>query len=198
MACPSCDLIFDLGKLPDGATASCSRCGTYLTNRREDALTRVMAFSSAALVTMLMACAFPFMQFSRAGFENTMTLPQTVIELWRNDMPWLAALVAGFILIIPVTVMGMTLVLALTLSREAHPPWLKGLGSVLFHLHTWSMAEVFFIGVLVSLVKIAHMANVVLGLSFWAYAAFTVLFVMTLSNVDRFQFWQKIEALSPT
>jgi paraquat-inducible protein A len=113
-------------------------------------------------------------------------------------MPWLSALVAGFILVIPTTVMLMTLGLAFTLTREAHPPWLKGLGSLVFHLHTWSMAEVFFIGVLVSLVKIAHMASVVLGLSFWAYAGFTVLFVMTLSNVDKFQFWQKIEALSPT
>ena len=54
----------------------------------------------------------------------------------------------------------------------------------------------FFIGVLVSLAKIAHMATVVLGISFWAYAAFTILFVMTITNLDRFQSWQRIEALS--
>jgi len=198
MACPSCDLIFDLAGVPDGGTAVCSRCGSFLTRRRDDAFVRIMAFSTAALVTMALACAFPFLEFSRAGFENTMTLPQTVAELWRNDMPWLALLVAAFILAIPALVMALSLLLAFLLNRGVHTRWLHPLGSVVFHLNTWSMAEVFFIGVLVSMVKIAKMATVVLGPSFWAYAAFTVLFVMTLSNLDKFQSWQRIEALSPT
>ncbi len=147
---------------------------------------------------LAVACAFPFMKFSRAGLENTMTLPQTVLELWVNNMPWLAVLVAGFIIVIPAVVMVMVLVMAQALVREAHPPWLRPLGSIVFHLQSWSMVEVFFIGVLVSLVKIAKMATIVLGISFWAYAAFAVLFTAALTHLDKFQSWQKIEALSPS
>ena len=57
------------------------------------------------------------------------------------------------------------------------------------------MVDVFFIGVLVSLVKIAQMATIHMGISFWAYAAFSVLFILALSNLDRFQCWRRIEAL---
>jgi paraquat-inducible protein A len=180
IACPSCDLIFNVANLADGATARCSRCGQFLTRRRDDALDRVTAYSIAALVMLAVGCAFPFMKFSRAGLENTMTLPQTVLELWDNNM--------GIVSI------GM-LVLSTTLSRRQHADWLPKLGSLIFHVQNWSMVEVFFVGVLVSLVKIAKMATIVLGTSFWAYAAFTILFTLAITNLDKFQCWQTIERL---
>lgn len=162
IACPSCDLVFNVANLADGATARCSRCGQFLTQRRDDALDRVAAYSSAALVMLAIGCAFPFMKFSRAGLENTMTLPQTVMELWYNNMPWLAVIVAAFILLIPGLVAVGMLALSTTLSRGRNPEWLPRLGSFIFHVQNWSMVEVFFVGVLVSLVKIAKLATVVL------------------------------------
>ena len=51
------------------------------------------------------------------------------------------------------------------------------------------------IGVIVSLVKIMAMATVVLGISFWAYTAFAICFTLAVSNLDRYQCWERIEAL---
>jgi paraquat-inducible protein A len=44
-------------------------------------------------------------------------------------------------------------------------------------------------------VKIAAMATVVIGISFWAYAAFTICFTLAVSSLDRYQCWERIEAL---
>jgi paraquat-inducible protein A len=57
------------------------------------------------------------------------------------------------------------------------------------------MVEVFIIAVIVSLVKIASLATVVLGISFWAYAAFSICFTLALVTLDRYQCWEMIEAL---
>jgi paraquat-inducible protein A len=57
------------------------------------------------------------------------------------------------------------------------------------------MVEVFIIGVIVSLVKIAAMATVELGISFWAYAGFAICFTLAISSLDRYQCWERIEAL---
>ena len=197
IACPACDLIFDVSGLADGETANCARCGNFLTTRKDDAFERVTSYCIAALVMLAIAFAFPFMQFSRAGLENTMTLPQTVLELWTNNMPGLALIVASFIIVIPALVTICMLVLSMTLSRNLAPDWLRALGSTVFHLQNWSMVEVFFVGVLVSLVKIAKMATIVLGISFWAYAAFSILFTLAITNLDKFQSWQRIETLNP-
>ena len=57
------------------------------------------------------------------------------------------------------------------------------------------MVEVFIIAVIVALVKIAAMATVVIGISFWAYAAFAICFTLAVSSLDRYQCWERIEAL---
>ena len=55
--------------------------------------------------------------------------------------------------------------------------------------------EVFAIGVIVSLVKLAAMARVELGLSFWAYLAFSGLFLLAFSSMDRLTVWSSIERI---
>ena len=59
------------------------------------------------------------------------------------------------------------------------------------------MVEVFFFGVLVSLVKITHMATIVLGIAFWAYAAFSVSFILAISRLDTYYTWKRLEELEP-
>ncbi|PCH53186.1 MAG: hypothetical protein COC20_00635 [Cellvibrionales bacterium] len=195
LACPSCDLLFDVAELKDGETASCSRCGHFLTKYRSDELDRVLAFASSALILLALACIYPFMSLKAGGLESMMTLPQTALNLWDYGMPFLAFLVAAFIIFIPAVIVSLILVLVIALISERHYSWLSPVGRLIYTLQSWSMVEVFFIGVLVSLVKVGHLATIVMGVSFWAYAAFSLCFILTLSGLDRAQCWTRIEAL---
>ena len=40
-----------------------------------------------------------------------------------------------------------------------------------------------------------HEATVELGLSFWGYVAFSILFTLAIAALDRYQLWQEIEEL---
>ena len=124
-----------------------------------------------------------------------MTLPQTAMELYQQGSHFLSFLVAGFIILIPMSLMIIVLMLMMALAGGWRQRWLVGAGHLVFNLQQWSMVEVFFIGVLVSLFKIMKMATVVIGLSFWAYAAFSICFVLCLSKLDRWHCWRRIEAL---
>lgn len=188
--------MFDVSDLEDGETARCSRCGHFLTRYHADELSRVMAFAVSALILLALACSFPFMEFRASGLESLMTLPQAALELWRNGMPDLAFLVAAFIILIPAAVLILIVILVGALMMQRQYTFLPTLGRLVFTLQSWSMVEVFFIGVLVSLVKLAGMATVVLDISFWAYAAFSIVFALAVSNLDRFQCWRRIEALN--
>ncbi|RLA08322.1 MAG: hypothetical protein DRQ54_04425 [Gammaproteobacteria bacterium] len=196
LACHSCDLVFDISVLDDGESASCTRCGEFLTRYRADELERVIAYSSAALILLGLACSYPFMSFKSSGLESTMTLPQTALNLWHYGLPGEALLVGAFIVLIPGLVMLLMLMLAIALVLEKHYRWLRPVGRLLFTLQSWCMVDVYFVGVLVSLVKIGHMATVIMGLSFWAYAVFSLLFVLAISVLDRVQCWHRIEVLS--
>jgi len=195
ISCHGCDLLVDVSELRDGATADCPRCGGFLTRFRTDAYERVAASAVAAIICLLLASSFPFLSFATKGLESVMTLPSTPMSLWENGMPEVAILIAAFIIFIPATVLVLLLLLALPLARGQYRWWLRPAAQLIFQIQGWSMVEVFIIGVIVSLAKISAMATVVLGISFWAYAAFSVLFTFAVASLDRFQCWELIEKL---
>ncbi len=127
-----------------------------------------------------------------------MTLPQTPGALWDNGMPGVAMLVAAFIIFIPAVVLVMLLMLCFPLMRGYSPPWLVTVAKGVFLAQNWAMVEVFIIGVIVSLVKIAAMATIELGISFWAYAGFSICFTLAIASLDRYQCWLQIETLGAT
>ncbi len=195
VACPSCDCLFDLSQLRDGERARCTRCNHVLSVYRGHAFVHAQAYAAAGLIFLLLACHFPFLSFKSSGLESVMTLPQTIQSLYNEGMWDLALLVTGFIVLIPALVLLLILVLACALSCGWRYHWQAEVGKLIFHMQNWCMVEVFFIGVLVSLVKIANMATVIIGASFWAYAAFSLCFVLALATFDRYQCWKRIGEL---
>lgn len=122
-----------------------------------------------------------------------MTMPQAALEIYSQGMPYLAALVAGFIVIIPVIVSVTSMFVCGALLLRRSTPLLRSMARLLFTLQSLSMADVFLVGVIVSLVKIMKMATVVIGISFWAYAAFGICFTIALYSLDRYQCWHFID-----
>jgi paraquat-inducible protein A len=192
-ACIECDLILRVREPRPGQRAACPRCGHLLTAPAADGFSRSLAFALAAGVLLVAANAFPFMQLKAQGLEQVMTLPGTAIALYREGYAALGVLVLGPIVAIP-GLMIVTLVALLLRIRSGRPAsWLVPAGRFFFLLGPWSMVEVFVIGVLVSLVKIAAMASVVLGISFWAYVGFAICLTASLSSLDRLEIWRGIE-----
>ncbi len=193
-ACPACDLLVDLGDVREGQRADCPACGHGLTRRVPDALARSLALGIGAAVLLVLANAFPFLALESGGLEQVMTLPRSAVELYEEGDGVIAVLVLGPIVGIPGLMLATLLLLLATLRRRRAAAWLVPAGRLLFALGPWSMVEVFLIGVLVSLIKIGTLAHVVLGISFWSYVAFAVVFTATLSSLDRLQIWEEIEA----
>lgn len=196
LACQSCDCLFDISMLKDGDAASCSRCGGFLTRYVADQFVQVVALAIAALVLLLLGCSYPFMTLNLNGLESAMTLPQVALSLMAHRMPVLSFSVAAFIIVIPALVLTLVIALAGAIALNRHFGWLRRVGRLIFTLQSWSMVEVFFLGVLVSLVKISGMAMVEMGFAFWAYALFSLLFLLAVSGLDRAQCWRQIERLS--
>ena len=195
IACHGCDLLVSVAALKHGESASCPRCGHFLTRVRADAYSRVLAFTVASLLLLVLANSFSFLSFAASGLESVITLRQTPQAVWDYGMPEVAILVAAFIIIIPAVVLVLLLILCIPLEAGRYRPWLAPVAKWIFLAQNWAMVEVFIIGVIVSLVKIAAMATVVLGISFWAYAGFSICFTLAVASLDRYQCWERIEQL---
>ena len=76
-ACIECDLIVEIGPLEEGERAACPRCGHVLTVRVPNGPTRSLSYAIAAVVLLMLANAFPFLELEAKGLERVMTLPRT-------------------------------------------------------------------------------------------------------------------------
>lgn len=193
--CIECDLVLNLPSLQPGENATCPRCGHVISTCRQDGISRSLALAISALVLLAIANSFPFMALEAQGLEKVMTLPHTAVELHEEGYAALAVLVLGLIVFVPALILLTIVALCVPILQRKPAPWLVPGGRLLFRLGPWSMAEVFIIGVIVSLVKIVHLAHVELGFAFWAYAAFVVCFTATLATLDRLTLWREIEHL---
>ena len=193
-ACIHCDLPLTVGELRGGQRALCPRCGSLISSCTRDALQRALAFAAAAIVLLILSNAFPFLSLKAKGLESVMTIPATAAELHRDGYTALAILVLGVIVAIPAVILGLVLALVIPLLWRQNVPWLVPAGRLIFQMSPWSMVEVFVIGVIVSLVKLHHMATIVIGLSFWSYVGFSLCFAATMASLDRLQVWREIEA----
>ena len=155
-----------------------------------------MALAFTALVCMVLANLFPFIAFASNGRQQVMTLIQSVVSLYRHNNEVLALLVLAFIILIPIAIIiALVTTLFPLIVHRRKISCARHLGRVIFMLQSWCMPEVFLIGVLASLIKVASMATVVLGLSFWAYVGFSIAFTLMFTRLNRHQFWNTLAPL---
>jgi paraquat-inducible protein A len=196
IACPECDLPVVVVQPGDRKRALCPRCRHVLAAGSSIGLQRSVAYAACGLVFLFVANLFPFLSFSRAGLGNEMTLLQSAAALIDGGSPVLGFLVLAFIILVPAIILVLILLLLVPILLNRAVPWLVPSGRLIFTLYPWSMSEVFIIGVIASLVKIAGMATVEIGVSFWAYGVFAIFFALAVASLDRFTVWTAVERLS--
>lgn len=193
-ACEECDLLIVVPVIQEGERAQCPRCGHTLSERPRQGFERALSFAVAGCIFFAISLAFPFLTLSNGGIENVMTLLEAAVAIYREQDPGLAIIVFVCIIALPMALLVAIIALVTPLILERPVPWLPQVGKLMFKLNDWAMVEVFVVGTIVSLVKIAKLATVILGLSFWAYVAFAICLTASLSGLDRLQVWGAIEA----
>jgi paraquat-inducible protein A len=138
---------------------------------------------------LILAISFPFVSFEARGISNNIELTQTATSMIGFHQPLVALIVALTIIVLPAVYLSGVIWLQFGLLRGDPFPFSRGIARSLAHMHPWMMADVFIIAALVSLIKIAGMAQIELGASFWAFCAFAILLLMTTRSIDADWMW---------
>ncbi|MGH1370418.1 MAG: paraquat-inducible protein A [Cellvibrionaceae bacterium] len=198
IACDACDQLLHVPPLAQEQEAVCQRCGHVIAGHSEKDHGRIIGLLFAALIFLGCALYFPMLGFSASGRSRGMTLLDSGLALLESNETVLGILVIGLIVGLPLLLVVVMLVVLLSLQFN----WLTGLlpfwGRIFYEVRHWNMVEVYVLGVLVSLTKIASMAEIEFGMAFWALIAFSVCFLVALNSVDRIELWRLIrEARKP-
>lgn len=187
LVCHECELTVYVPHLEHKQKALCPRCGYKLASFRANAEQWVAALSVAAIILLLLALPFQFLAFQAQGQGQSISIPQGLWVLVENQYHSLALIQLLAIIILPLLVLIGLAYLCVPLSLNKRPPASQLVLHWVFKLLPWSMAEIFIIGVIVSLIKLVSLADVTLGPSFYAYIGFTLCMTLTLVFLDKHQ-----------
>ncbi|MCW8875520.1 MAG: paraquat-inducible protein A [Kangiellaceae bacterium] len=164
-----------------------------MTQKRRNARDKVFAFAISAIIFLVFSLPFDFLSFESKGNARIVTLAESIESLSLYNFESIAILIFLTTILVPgIFLLGLVYVL-ISLSVNKMYRHTQKIAKFLFSLLQWNMAEIFLIGILVSFVKIASMAKVNFGLSFFAYVLFIIFLALTVSNLDRFQFWRWVK-----
>jgi paraquat-inducible protein A len=193
IACHHCDLICEIPKLGEHQVALCPVCDGTMAQGAAKNPDNVIPIAITALILFGLSLPFSFISFSKQGLVQSIHLLDAAAMMLLYNQPFLSALINITIIFLPISILVFILLLhgkAISLLPKKIQIFST---KALFQVKEWSMPEIFLVGVLVSLVKMISLAEVALGLSFWAYAGFVVCFVYTLVKLDKMAIWDKID-----
>jgi paraquat-inducible protein A len=193
IACHDCDLIYRIQPLAKGAAAKCSRCGAVLHRHRQNSLNRTLALTMAGLILFALANSFPFLSMKIEAQVQESTLITGIGELYAQGMWEVALLVLLTTIVVPLAQLSGLLYVLLPIKFNRTPLMLAPVFRFVQSMKPWSLMEVFMVGILVSIVKLAGMATMVPGISLFAFLALIFVLAASTASLDPHLVWQRIE-----
>jgi paraquat-inducible protein A len=191
--CEECDLLQRSPPLPPRGAAFCGRCGRRLHRHRPASLDRTLAFALTGLILFIVANSFPFLSFEMQGQVTRTTLFSGVADLAEQGKAEVAAVVFFTAILAPALQLLLLLIVLtpLKLGRRL-PPGYPRLFRWFKTMVPWGMMDVFLIGILVSVVKLAEMATIVPGTSLFAFVMLIFALAAAQAALDPDIVWQRV------
>jgi paraquat-inducible protein A len=195
--CHFCDTLHLAEPLAEGVAARCKCCGAVLYQNRPASLARATAFSVTGLILMVVVHVFPFLTMDAASIRTTLNLTSAAWALFNQDSPLLGMALVLFTMVAPLSMASGLIYVCAPLMFGRIAPGAFLVAKWLNKTEPWNMIEVFLLGVLVSLLKLAKVADVHFGIGFWAFGLLMLCMAAAVAGIDRDELWDRLEVAKP-
>ncbi|MFV2059831.1 MAG: paraquat-inducible protein A [Gammaproteobacteria bacterium] len=191
--CVHCDTLQTVPKIEPGYVSSCICCGNILFKNPINGIEKPLALIITSIILFIIANSYPIMSLSIAGNENDVTLTDSALIFAERGNPILAALVWLPSVLIPgIIIFGLFYILV-SIYYDLEFPYTKPILVWLSRLLPWGMMDVFFLAILVALVKLVALADVLLDTGFYAFLALIITYAATIASLEPYLLWAKLD-----
>jgi paraquat-inducible protein A len=189
VVCGQCGLAHRWQPIGHASLARCTRCEAVLARAHRLSVGGVLALTIAAAAAYLIAINAPLMSLTLRGGSQAATLPEAISRAWQDGQEIVAVVAAITALLAPAAFIGLRLYVLAPLAVGTKPPAFAWCVRILHQAGRWNMVEVFTVGVLLSLVRLAGLAETAPGPGLFALGALTVLFAAIESAGLKHLWW---------
>ena len=188
LICRDCDTVYRATPLKRGDVALCCRCDAVLARYFGADRETGLALVCAAAILFAIANLTPVLSIDMAGMESKANIWFAVRSL---DQGWISIAALGLAFstfLVPGLQMALLFWVLLFACIGLRPPGFAPIMRLLHRMRPWSMTEVFLLGALVAIVKLANWVPITAGAGIWAIAALTTVLAV-LGRCDPATWW---------
>ena len=186
--CDRCGLPHRWLPLASDTVAHCSRCDAVLGRGHRVGVQALLALTLAAALVLLIANFAEIMTIRLRGSEVSATFPQAVRITWEEGEPLVSLVAGGTAIVAPALFIGLRLYVLLGLVAGRMVPGFAACLRVLHQVSHWNTVEVLTVAALLSLVRIAALAEASVGPALFAFGALAVL-LAAIDSVGLKHLW---------
>jgi len=189
--CKKCHTLHEKIPLLHGKKAFCSNCNILLYQEDKNIIDKTLALVVAAAISLFIAFQFDILTINIKGLEQTLTLSSLFVVVFEHQQYVVGLMFIFLIVIFPITIILSMFFLLINMKLKKAPYFTKRLLILLAHLRPWTMIDIFFLSLLVSMVKLFDYASIELGVSFIALVFTLILDIIITKSISFYELWEK-------
>src|ERR1700683_4907593 len=188
LICRDCDTVYRSIPLQRGDLALCRRCNAVLARYFGADTESGLALIIAAAIFFAIANLTPILSIEVGGVETKANIWFAVRSLQQGWISLAAFGLAFTTFLIPAVQIALLFWVLLFARFGFRPPGFGKIMRLLHRMRPWSMTEVFLLGALVAIVKLAKWVPITAGPGIWAIASLTMVLAL-LGRCDPASWW---------
>jgi paraquat-inducible protein A len=188
--CKKCHTLYEKVSLSEKEKAFCSECNVLLYQENPNMLNKTLALVITACISLFVAFNFNIININIQGLEQSLTLTSLFVVIAEHEQYVVGMIFLFIIVIFPITILCSTFLLLFFMKIKKAAYFTKRLLILLAHLKPWNMVDIFFISLLVAMVKLFDVANIELGVAFLAFIFTLILDIIITKSISFHELWE--------
>jgi paraquat-inducible protein A len=189
--CRYCDAVHRRSEVQGRATARCVSCDSPLYRANAD-LGAMLAVTLTATVAFVIANGFPLITLSVNGHKTEATLWAAIAASYNQELPLVAAALVVSLIVAPLVEIMLLLWVLVPLCAGTRPLGFSWIMRAIRIMRPWRMVEVFLLGVVVAVVKLAGLADTLPGWGCFGVLVMTFA-LASLGSFDTGALWRRAD-----
>ncbi|WP_457564322.1 paraquat-inducible protein A [Caminibacter sp.] len=188
--CPKCNTLHYKKKIEKNQVAVCSKCGLVLYNNIKGIEYLLFSFSFSAFVFFLIANLYPVIQIDIMGYKGTFTILDTIFYLYSKGYVFISLFTLFTIFLFPLILIILAFIFSFLFILKIKA---KQLLIAIGVLRDFIYIDIFFVGILVSLVKVINYGDIILNIGFFSYIYVLIYFIYFFKYVRFSDYWDLLD-----
>ena len=189
VACPDCDLLLAFSASLARHTLRCPRCGCTVHRRADTSVDTALAFRITGLLLYLPAMLFPLMTLETLGMSDSGSVLDTLVGFYANRYYFVAFIVLVSAVVFPLLLLSLIFTVTMFARRGRYPVFLTRLLRLYVFLEEWAMIEIFLLGIMITIMKMRHTAEIHFDPGFYCFLALVLTTMAIATVLDRERLW---------